>query len=68
MSIAAAIAGSASTTPAARTPAADAIAPSRKTESNSGLLMIVNAALGFAALLLTLRTTDWRAHVAQSRQ
>jgi uncharacterized membrane protein YbhN (UPF0104 family) len=31
-------------------------------------LMAVNAALGFAALLLTLRTTDWRAHVAQSRQ
>jgi uncharacterized membrane protein YbhN (UPF0104 family) len=31
-------------------------------------LITVNAALGFAALLLTLRTTDWRAHVAQSRQ
>ena len=31
-------------------------------------LITVNVALGFAALLITLRTTDWRAHVAQSRQ
>ena len=29
-------------------------------------LITVNVALGFAALLITLRTTDWRAHVAQS--
>jgi uncharacterized membrane protein YbhN (UPF0104 family) len=31
-------------------------------------LIVVNVTLGFATLLLTLRTTDWRAHVAQSRQ
>jgi uncharacterized membrane protein YbhN (UPF0104 family) len=29
-------------------------------------LMAVNAALGFAAIFLTLKTVDWRAHVAQS--
>jgi glycosyltransferase 2 family protein len=29
-------------------------------------LMVVNAALGFAAIFLTLKTVDWRAHVAQS--
>jgi uncharacterized membrane protein YbhN (UPF0104 family) len=29
-------------------------------------LITVNVALGFTALLVTLRTTDWRAHVAQS--
>jgi hypothetical protein len=29
-------------------------------------LMAVNAVLGFAAIFLTLKTVDWRAHVAQS--
>jgi uncharacterized membrane protein YbhN (UPF0104 family) len=29
-------------------------------------LMAVNAALGFAAIFLTLKTVDWRAHLAQS--
>jgi uncharacterized membrane protein YbhN (UPF0104 family) len=29
-------------------------------------LITVNAALGFAAIFLTLKTVDWRAHVAQS--
>lgn len=29
-------------------------------------LIVVNVALGFAAIFLTLKTTDWRAHVAQS--
>ena len=29
-------------------------------------LMAVNAALGFAAIFLTLKTVDWRAHVAQA--
>ena len=29
-------------------------------------LTAVNAALGFTAIFLTLKTTDWRAHVAQS--
>ena len=29
-------------------------------------LMAVNAALGFAAIFVTLKTVDWRAHVAQS--
>jgi uncharacterized membrane protein YbhN (UPF0104 family) len=29
-------------------------------------LMAVNAALGFAAIFLTLKTLDWRAHVAES--
>ena len=29
-------------------------------------LIVVNTALGFAAIFLTLKTTDWRAHVAQS--
>jgi glycosyltransferase 2 family protein len=29
-------------------------------------LMAVNAALGFAAIFLTLKTVDWRAHVARS--
>ena len=38
-----------------------------KPASSAGALTILMA-LGFAALLLTLRTTDWRAHVAQSRQ
>jgi hypothetical protein len=29
-------------------------------------LMAVNAVLGFAAIFLTLKTVDWRAHAAQS--
>ena len=29
-------------------------------------LMAVNAALGFAAIFLTLKTVDWRAHMAES--
>lgn len=31
-------------------------------------LIVVNVSLGFATLLLTLKTTDWRRHVAQSPQ
>jgi len=29
-------------------------------------LIVVNASLGFAAIFLTLKTVDWRAHVAES--